>query len=149
MTYLQSAYKSGHSCGTTILNVTNDIPPALGAGGCVLLCMLDLSAAFDLVSHDITNPSSSGTWYWWHSTRMVFFLSLPVCRNIGDAVSEPLKLETSVPQGSVLGTLLFLIYVQPLKRLFTKHHVNYHSNADDTQIYIEFSANTDGAAYNQ
>ena len=39
--------------GTPSANGLNDIPPALGAGGCVLLCMLDLSAAFDLVSHDI------------------------------------------------------------------------------------------------
>ena len=94
MTYLQSAYKSGHSCGTTILNVTNDIPPALGAGGCVLLCMLDLSAAFDLVSHDIllvhlqvelvVRQPLGSTLFWGLKFffQWILFASIPILQNI-------------------------------------------------------------------
>ena len=50
---LQSAYKKYHSCETALLRVQNDILCALDDNKCVVLLMLDLSAAFDTVDHDI------------------------------------------------------------------------------------------------
>ena len=49
----QSAYKAGHSTETALLRVQNDVLRAIDNGGCVMLLLLDLSAAFDTVDHSI------------------------------------------------------------------------------------------------
>ena len=48
----QSAYKSNHSCETLLLSLNNDILKAFDSNKCVILLLLDLSAAFDTVDHD-------------------------------------------------------------------------------------------------
>jgi hypothetical protein len=145
---MQSAYKSGHSCETAMLKVTNDINKSLDSGQCVLLSMLDLSAAFDLVDHEILYSrfqkelNISGQVLQW-------FVSYLTARTqsvaIGNSISKPVELTTGVPQGSVLGPLLYSIYVLPLKRIFQKHGISYHIYADDTQIYVVFNPKEDNA----
>ena len=49
----QSAYKTGHSTETALLRVHNDVLRAIDNNGCVIMLLLDMSAAFDTVSHDI------------------------------------------------------------------------------------------------
>ena len=55
--------------------------------------------------------------------------------------TPPSSIFTGIPQGSVLGPLLFSLYTSPVSQIFTKASISYHLYADDTQIHISFSPN--------
>ena len=92
MPRLQSAYRRHHSTKTALLKVWSDILMAADNQQVTLLALLDLSAAFDCVDHDISGAVLS----WIRS-----FLSNPTQRmSFGGGVSEVIALLFGVPQGS-------------------------------------------------
>ena len=139
----QSAYKAGHSTETTLLCIQNEIHLSLSKGMPTALVLLDLSAAFDTIDHD-TLLACLSTRFGFTGYVLRWFTSYLLDRfqsvKIGSVVSECFKLNFGVPQGSVLGPLLFSLYTSPLSNVIAKFKdVKYHFYADDSQLFIHLS----------
>ncbi len=142
MDTFQSAYRKYHSTETVLLRVQNDILMHLDKSDTVMLVLLDLSAAFDTIDHKILfdrMEKRGGI----RGNVLEFLRSYLTDRKqtvvIGDNESTTRDLKYGVPQSSVLGPILFNIYMSPLRDLLRKHGLQYHIYADDTQLYIAFS----------
>ena len=108
----------------------------------VTVASLDLSAAFDTISHS-TLQSILNTDFGITGTALNLIQSYLSDRNqfikIGNFASSSVPCHTGVPQGSVLGPLLFTAYISPIGRLVSSFNVRYHCYADDTQRSTTFS----------
>ena len=138
---LQSAYKKRHSTETAIVKIVNDLLLSLDNDSCVLLVLLDLSAAFDTVDHTLLLDRfeqcygiKAGAKEW----LLSYFSSRQQVIRIGKTESDPKALLTGMPQGSVLGPFSFPAYTSPLFKIADKHECNIHMYADDTQFYMSF-----------
>ena len=138
----KSAYKENHSVETAILSVYNDMVRAIDRKKSVVLVLLDLSAAFDTVDHGILleilckRVGVSGVAIKWFASYLKGRSQYVTVNNIS---SKPTELKCGVPQGSVLGPLLFTTYLLPLGDTLRAIGVDFHFFADDQQIYMEFS----------
>lgn len=120
----------------------NDIRINNDRGKSTVLVLLDLSAAFDTVDHDILLEHLE-SWAGLSGTALDWFKSYLKNRNfyvsISQFSSQDIEITCGVPQGSILGPLLFSIYILPLSQIITTNNINYHNYADDTQLYISMS----------
>ena len=141
--YYQSAYRAHHSVETALVKVQNDIVKAIDQKKHVVLVLLDLSAAFDTVDHGILLQRlrqrfgiESNALDWLSS-----YLNARGCRvKVGDELSPPSQMQDGVPQGSVLGPVLFSLYISPLYDIVRQHGVSTHQYADDCQLYLELDS---------
>ena len=144
---LQSAYRKNHSTETALLKVQNDLLLAVDNGYEAVLVLLDFSAAFDLIDHDILLNRLEKrfglcgiplSWIMSYLTHRKQFVS------VGNNTSNEESINRGVPQGSVLGPLLFsivlycslLLYTSEIEDLFIAHSMDAMIYADDTQFYI-------------
>ena len=140
----QSAYRKGHSTETALLKVQNDILMNMNCKHVTLLVLVDLSAAFATVDHNILLvrlKSSIGI----NGTALNWFTSYLNNRSqrasLNAFTSDSFKLN-GVPQGSCLGPLLFTIYSRKLFEVIKNHLPEAHAYADDTQLYLSFCPDT-------
>ena len=139
----QSAYKKFHGTETALLKVQNDILRKIDNKHAVFLVLLDLSAAFDTIDHNILLSRLEATGV--KGSALNWVSSYLFCRSqsvsIGNDLSSPVDLPFGVPQGSVLGPLFFTIYASPVVNIARNHDLSVHTYADDTQLYLSFNVN--------
>ena len=149
---LQSAYTPNHSTETAIVKVTNDILRGLDRRQCVYLVLLDLSAAFDTIDHQVfllrlreDYGVSGGVNDWMESYLTDRFQSI----DINGTRSDKIKSEYGFPQGSKIGPFGFKLYTKRLAAIAQKHGVYLHLYADDTQLYLPFDPQNSKSAMEQ
>jgi len=143
---LNSAYKALHSTETALLKVQTDIATSIGNGDVTLLVMLDLSAAFDTIDHQVlreTLVSDFGVTGKVLSWIMSYLSDRSQQVLIENVMSEPVKLKYGVPQGSCLGPILFTLYLSGLYKTIERHLPQVHGYADDNQLYLTFKPGED------
>ena len=135
----QSGFRAQHSTETAMLKILSDILGAADRGNVALLGLLDMSAAFDTVDHGILlhrMESSFGITGQALSWLQSFLEGRTQQASYNGMTSTTLAVTTGVPQGSVLGPLLFILYTADIPLIAGKHGLMVHCYADDGQLYV-------------
>ena len=121
----QSAYRPGHSTETALLKVVDDLFLSLSKGNISILALLDFSSAFDTIDHpilvhrmhaDFGFTDTVLQWFSSYLTNRTHYISL------SSHCSVFAPVHSGVPQGSVLGTILFAMYIKPLSAIIDSHY---------------------------
>ena len=133
---LQFGFRNNHSTTMALIEIIDNIRENLDHGTSVLGIFLDLSKAFDLVNHDkllykLSHYGIRGSTLGWFRSYLSERKQITFVNGV---MSDPLPVNIGVPQGSVLGPLLFLIYVNDIGVVLEKNAIRLF--ADDTNIFI-------------
>jgi hypothetical protein len=140
----QSAYKKNHSTETLLVKITNDILVASDSRSATVVMLLDLSAAFDTVDHKLLlnilakEIGLKGSVLAWFRS---FLMGRSQRVRLGIVTSETILIKFGVPQGSVLGPVLFNLYIRSIYNCVKRLGFDISGYADDHQILKSFKPN--------
>ena len=139
LTANQSGNKQWHSTETALIKLTDVILKAMNNKQLTAVVLLDMSKAFDSLDHgiliskleDVGTSDSALKWFKSYLTNR--------CQSvrINCTLSDTLEVTNGVPQGSILGPLLFNIYINDLPSV--PQHCPADCYVDDTKLYTYFS----------
>ena len=135
----QHGFRAGHSCLSQLIEHHENIVESLEKGCNIDVVYLDFEKAFDKVDHgvllhklrDLGITGTLGKWIHSFLTNRTQFVA------VKGAVSQALEVVNGVPQGSVLGLLLFLVHIADINSSVV--HSTVRSFADDTRIQCEIT----------
>jgi len=140
---LQSDYRVGHSTETAMLKMLDSFYSTVEDKKLTTLISLDISADFDTISQgtllkqleiEFGVEGIALSWLQSYLTDRSQFIKP------GRHCTKTVTCSSGVPQGSVLGPLLFVIYISPVGDLIKSHGVSHHQYADDTQLFLAIKA---------
>jgi len=139
----QHGFRSGHSTAMSLLNVQEKISQAIDKNEYSIGIFLDLSKAFDTVDHNILfkkleNYGVRGIPLSWFKDYLSNRKQQVKCN---DTLSRFKAIKFEVPQGSILGPLLFLIYINDLPNASALLH--FILFADDSNVFISHKSYDD------
>ena len=124
----QHGFRSGRSCLSALLDVFDDLMHMLSSDTTVDMIYLDFSKAFDKVDHGVLGITGKlGIWFFQFLTNITHYVRIP------GGISKDSPVLSGVPQGTVLGPLLFLIMISDINKGTTSSKLV--SFADDIHVY--------------
>ena len=135
----QSSFRACHLTETAVLKVRSDILAVADDGKVKLLGLLDMSVAFDTVDHQIllhrleSSFGLTGNVLSWLTSFLDGRTQQVIFNGMTSIVAT---LSSGIPQGSLLGPLLFLLYTADIPVIASDHGLGIHWYADDGQLYI-------------
>ena len=131
----QSAYKKFHSTTTALLHILDEILRSIDSNEITVMTLLDYSKAFDTANHKLIVAKLkalglTNTACQWISSYLHERLQKV---RTSSGLSGDIILKNGVPQGSILGPILFTVLTSDLHECLK--HCKYHCYADDTQLY--------------
>ena len=143
VTTCQHGFITGKSCTTNLVEVLDQIGSLLDKGSQIDMVYMDMSKAFDKVSH--TRLLYKLRMFGFGGSLLEWFRSYLADRHqrvtVLGAASDPLLVSSGVPQGSILGPSLFLLYVNDLPDAIKTSNIAMF--ADDTKIFKEIKSSND------
>ena len=137
-TTTQSGFRKGHSTTTILLKIKDDIKRAINKSEVTLAILIDYSKAFNTIDQNILlekllkfnfSPQAIEIIFSYISDRKQY-------AQVDDTSSEMSNMYFGVPQGSILGPVLFNLYVADLSEILSSTSAQY---ADDTTIYASYN----------
>ena len=143
---MQFGFRKLHSTETATCYFLENLKSLLDKGGFVAAVFLDLKRAFDTINHDLliaklTHYNFSNSALCWMKS---YLSDRKQAVQIGDSLSSYLTCSAGVPQGSILGPVLFSLYVNNLPDVCRNIKVQLY--ADDTVLYCHASSIKEAAA---
>ncbi len=114
------------------MKVLNNVLLTVDSGDAAVLVLIDLSAAFDTIDHEILIAQLEQligirgivlNWFKSYLTKRRFSVTL------GEFTSLSASLTCGIPLGSILGPILFSLYMLPIGSIFSKHGMSFHCYA--------------------
>ena len=134
--FKQSGFRRCHSTTTALLNLTEDLPSSMDKGLVTGFVALDLKRAFDTVDHGILIEKLK--LYGFDEASILWFTNYlcgrTQCTCVNGSLSPLSEVEFGVPQGSILGPMLFLLFINDISE--SVKHCQLSLYADDTCLYF-------------